>query len=70
MSLTHNVREKFFQDFQETVSRATQQTSESAATSRSGEIDAMLCGFILEDDTPAFAENTRPCADMSWFYRA
>jgi len=63
--LAQNVRAKFFQDFE----RCSTEADPAQKGTHSKDVEAMLCGFILEGDELSFAPEQATNVDQDWFYK-
>lgn len=63
--LAQNVRAKFFQDFERTSNNDDQPKQGSC----SPDVEAMLCGFILEGADLDFAPEQATNVEQDWFYK-
>lgn len=62
--LAQNVRAKFFQDFE----KATSDEEQPQQGTYSPDVQAMLCGFILEGDDMDFSPEAAS-VEQDWFYK-
>jgi hypothetical protein len=63
--LAQNVRAKFFQDFE----RGSQEDDQPKQNAYSPDVQAMLCGFILEGDDMDFSPEFATNVEQDWFYK-
>lgn len=63
--LAQNVRAKFFQDFE----KSSVDENQPQQKNYSPDVQAMLCGFILEGEDLDFSPEQATNVEQDWFYK-